>query len=150
MNSDISHASDCVFYDSELRQLRRSFDDAAKVLKDIQKRAERRQTVQISKSLFDYCERRHDFKACPQKYFDFRMDNYRVCVYVHRGKFGVLCVGFDYNSPANEVTSFVGAGKLYYACNYLSDVVIYFRQIVLYFVENYVAKYDFNSLDIPF
>ena len=130
MNSDISHASDCVFYDAELKRLRLAFKEADTVLKDIAKRAERRQTVQISKSLFDYSERSRDFRVVPQKYFDFRLDNFRVCLFVYKGKLSVLCVGFELPFPSHRVDDFVGSGNLYYRLSSFNTAVKNIREAV--------------------
>ena len=153
MDSDISHASDCVFYDAELKKLRLAFKDADKILKDISKRAERRQTVQISKSLFDYSERSRDFRVVPQKYFDFRLDNYRICLFVYKGKISVLCVGFELPFPADRVDDFVGSGSLYYRLNSFNSAVKKFRQAVKWFLDSYAIKFEYDDVlteNIPF
>lgn len=142
MNSDISHASDCVFYDSELRSFRRSFDECYKILKDIQKRAERRQTVQISRSLFDYSERKTDFKCNPMKYFDFRMDDVRICLYFYKGFYSVLCLGFTYDKFFLRDDGFVGAGELYYKEKNIDSCIPHFRKVLLFFVQQYVSFFD--------
>ena len=149
MNSDLSHASDCVFYDSELRLFKRSFKECYEILKNIDKRAERRQTVQISKSLFDYCERTKDFKVAPQKFYDFRLDEYRICVFKYKGRFSVLTVNFEFNHPNEEISDFVGSGHLYYSCTKLSDCVVHFLEIVDWFLSSYSLKM-MDDGEIPF
>lgn len=152
MDSDISHASDCVFYDSELRLFRRSFDDCYRVLKQISKRAERRQTVQISKSLFDYSERKTDFRVCPQKYFDFRMDEFRICIYLYKGRYSVLCVGWCPKAESMERKDFIGSGRLFGLYRTYKEAFPVFRKFVLAFVDEYIRDWDesFYDKDIPF
>ena len=147
---DAQWFSDCVYYDSELRQLRRSFDECRKIFSDIEKRAQRRQTVQCSKSLFDYYERKQDFKVCPQKYFDFRMDSFRICMFIYKGFYSVLCTGFTpLNGEIMERKEFVGAGRLFGKFRTWSDCEPLFRMLVNEFVLRYISDFDDNEV-IPF
>lgn len=141
--------SDCVFYDAELRSLRRHFYEIYKEFKDIEKRAARRQTVQISKSFFDYYDRKKDLKVCPQKYYDFRMDCYRICIFLFHSKYSVLCVGFDYDNRIHRFGEFDGAGKLYGCFNTWEEAIPLFREIVQSFVFRYIVKHD-SQEEIPF
>ena len=152
MNSDLGHASDCIFYDSELKSLKAHFKECATILKNIDKRAERRQTVQISKSLFDYAERGKDLKVQPQKYYDFVMDNYRICVFKYKGKYSILCVGFDYEMDYLRDCDFYGAGRLFFETDLLESAVVYFRRVVSYFVNRWVVIRDmeFDTYDVQF
>ena len=145
MNSDLEHFSDCVFYDAELRQLRKSFKDADDILKHIVKRAERRQTVQISKSLFQFVERKNTMKVAPQEYFDFRMDEYRISIYMYKGSYHVQTLGFSYYPDTLSFEQLAGPSHLYYGAKYLKDLVPRFREIVLWFIERYVRDWD----DVP-
>ena len=150
MNDGVTWYSDCVYYDAELRKLRSLFKETDKVFKDISKRAERRQTVQCSKSLFDYYERKADFKVCPQKYFDFRMDEYRICMFLYKGFYSVLCVGFaPLQAEIMERKDFVGAGCLFGKFKSWKDCEALFRIIVSSFVRRYIADYD-DEENVPF
>ena len=140
MNSDISHDSDCVFYDSELKRLRSAFADADKILKGIAKRAERRQTVQISKSLFDYVESSKELRVAPQKFYDFRFGDVRICPFVYKSRFSVLVVGYSLDSPETLVRDYQGAGELHYRFDSLDVCLETFRYIVECFVSEVVFK----------
>lgn len=151
MNSDLMHDSDCVFYDAELKRLRKLFKDTYDIFKSIEKRAERRQTVQISKSLFDFAERKQLMKVCPQQYYDFRMNEFRVSVYMYKGRYHVLTVGFSYYPSALSIEQLEGVGHLYYGNVYLKSVIPRFREIVEYFVDRYIKDWDdISHEDIPF
>ena len=141
--------SECVYYDYDLKELSSSFDSLYKTFKRIRKRAERRQTVQISKSLFDYYEKKQDIIKIPQKYFDFRCDNDRICVYKYRNFYSVLCVGFDY--PSQGVKRFEywsGAGTPYGKFSIARDAIPLFIEIVYWYVTNILTT--LNIEDVPF
>lgn len=96
MNSDVMHESDCVYYDKELRILSRNFKECYNILKDIEKRADRKETVQISKSLFDYVELSKAVEKFPQIKYDFKFDDVRVYISKINNCFVVNVVGFQY------------------------------------------------------
>ena len=152
MDSDFNHPSDCVFYDSELRQLRAAFKSCSDIFKKIDKRASRAQTIQINRSLFDYSERKKDMKVIPQKYYDFRFDNYRICIYFYKGRYSILCVGFDWIHDYLRVCDFSGAGHLYCEGSSLDSMTLAFRRCVEYFLNEFLIRKDWNlpSSDIPF
>lgn len=146
--NDISHASDCVYYDSELKQLRRSFDEIYKVFKRIEKRASRAQTIQISKSVFDWYSRKADLKVCPQKYYDFRFGEYRICLYVYHSKFSILCLGFQPPFPRRD-EYFPSSGTLYGEFDNYRQALPLLSEILYYFCTNVLLTFDFFE-DIPF
>lgn len=113
--NEVDFISDCVYYDVELKRLSKDFDDLYKVFKEIKKRADRRQTLQISKSVFDYYERKQDFKVCPQRYFDFRYNNVHIALYRFRGALCILLVGCELPSgfALPQLNDFCGSGILY-------------------------------------
>lgn len=139
MNSDISHASDCVFYDSELKSFKQKFKEINQILKDIDKRAQRRQTIQISKSLFDYIETVKTKEHCPQILYDFRDDFVRICPYRVKGRFSVLVVGFDYPFVPLFNCEFSGVGLFYGDFDKLDDCLVLYRKIVYYYLLNVVC-----------
>ena len=136
MNSDISHASDCVFYDSELRLFKEKFKELNNILKNIDKRAQRRQTIQISKSLFDYIETVKTKEHCPQILYDFRDDFVRICPYRVKGQYSVLVVGFDYPFVPLFNCEFSGVGLFYGQFDKLDNCLILYRKIVYYYLLN--------------
>ena len=150
-NSDISHFSDCVYYDSELRRLSKLFDEQYKIFKNIKKRAERRQTIQISKSLFDYVEKSRTRFTCPQTFYDFKYDDYRVCIYFYSGKYSILCIGFDFRDGNFRSLDWFGKGKLYGEFKNLSDSLALYCNAVDYLL-NRVLRYKELPLsdDVPF
>ena len=140
---------DCVFYDYELRQLRRSFLEIYKTFKNIEKRADRAQTVQISKSLFDYYNRKSDMKACPQKYYDLRNGDVRICLFAYQGRYSVLVSGFKWDSRRERLSDYSGDGILYgsYATPY--EAVPLFHEIVFDYVAREGTLINPDN-DIPF
>ena len=142
--------AECVYYDYELVQLRKNFLELYKLFKKIEKRAERRQTVQISKSLFDYYDRKTDLKVVPQKYYDFRYGEYRICLFRYLNKISVLTVGFRYpDKPFREVP-YTGSGFLYGEFNTYDQALDLFREIVYYFVFYLIPDLNSSDIDIPF
>ena len=152
MNSDVSHLDDCIYYDSELRQLRALFKDMYKIFKDIEKRAVRSQTVQVSKTLYDYVDLQKVKKDVPQSFYDYKNGDYRVCIYKYRSKYSVLCVGFDYDVHLRRRDGFYSAGTLYGCFDKLdSDCIALFCRIVNYLHFDVFHMYDmFNEPDVIF
>ena len=149
-NSDIEHASDCIFYDTEIKELRKKFKESYEILKAIEKRCDRRQTVQISKSLFDYVERSKTFRAVPQSFFCFISRDVKICIYRYRQYYSVLVVGFDYNDLDKCFNDYIGVGKLYGNFKSVDECVPLYYKIVAYYLHN-VVKFDMLDLDdIPF
>lgn len=147
MDSDISHASDCVFYDIELRELKKLFKDMNTVFSRINKRAERRQTIQISKSLFDYVERKNNLIKCPQDFYNFSYSDCRIFIFRYRGAYSVYCTGFDY--PLLNIRSeksFFGVGHMYGYFTDLSECIFEFKTCCNWFISNVLEKKE----DIPF
>lgn len=148
-NSDISHFDDCIYYDSELRELNRYFKEANDILKRISKRAERRQTTQISKSLFDYVDiKKHVFKV-PQTLYDFVYDSVRVCIYFYRGRYSVLVVGFEYPSDFRSDAKLFDYAKLYGSYKTLDECKPFYLKILFYCLNNICRIGDLFE-DIPF
>ena len=136
---------DCIYYDCELRELSRHFEEIYKIFKDIKKRADRRQTVQISKSVFDYYEKKKALGVTPQQFYDFRYGSYRICIFRYRSKFSVLCVGFDYPNHDREDIYWIGPGFLYGRFSNINDAVKLYTEIVFWF-----SMTLFPVDDIPF
>ena len=135
MNSDINHDSKCVFYDFELKKLTSLFREVNKVLRSIEKRAERRQTVQISSSLFDYVERCRNLDSVPQDFYDFRCGDDRVCIYKFEKQFCVLTVGFEYFNKYFLRKDFNSCGFLYFGFDTLKECIPYFYSVVFYYLD---------------
>lgn len=150
MDSDIQHVSDCVFYDSELSALKKSFRDAYKILKDIDKRADRRQTVQISKSLFDYSEKRKDLAKMPNYFYSFNFLDYKIAIFRYQKKYHVLTNGFTWSSDYVSRCEWLFDGHLYLDFDTVQDCIKPFLDCVAYFVRSYLIDYFTDSECIPF
>lgn len=122
----------CVYYDDELKELDSAVKVLSSVFKRIHKRAERRQTQQLSKSVFDYWERRTYSDKMPQFFYDFRYDPFRVCVYRKSGNLFVLVVGdLDWsalNFPVFEVLD--DGSRLFGPCLDMEDAALTYLEIV--------------------
>lgn len=135
MESDISHASDCVFYDVELREISKLVKQLYKVTKSIEKRSERRQTIQISKSLFDYVERSRSKSKVPTEFYNFHDDDVAIKIYRYKGFYRILVIGFEY--PRSRLFFFedwVGKGYLHGEFKTLDDCIPYFYSVVSYYL----------------
>ena len=146
-NSDISHFSDTVYYDSELRELSKLFKDSYDIFKRIQKRASRCQTLQISKSLFDYVQMTESKCSVPQQFYDFKSDDVRICVYRYKGSYSVLVYGFDYLK--DDFRCSLGASSLYGEFVHLSDCVNFFLRVIAYYINN-ILRFNDLFCEIPF
>ncbi len=141
-NSDVSHASDCIFYDSELKELQKSFKSAYEILRQISKRAERRDTIQMSKSLFDYVERKRTRTSDPAQFFNFVFDDYRCCIYRYRKLYRILCLGFECPFFARPIPEWTGAGNMYGSWLDISDdLVTYFGDTVVYLITKIIIPF---------
>lgn len=147
MENDLYRQSDCVYYDVELKELSKHFDAIYKIFKDIRKRAERCQTVQINKSLFDFYQRKDTLKVSPQEYYDFRLDDVRICIFRYHGFYSVLVTGIDI-LELDYRAEWIGKGKLYGKFNTYVQAVPMYIDLVCQFVMKFLAKY--SSEDIPF
>lgn len=147
-NSDISHFSDCVYYDSELRELSQLFKDSYDVLKRIRKRADRHQTQQISKSLFDYVELKKTRSKVPQQFYDFVFDDYRVCIYYWRGYYSVMVVGFDFPYEYRNSDTF-GVGTLHGEYKTIEDCFKLFLRAISYLISQIMRLGDLFD-EVPF
>ena len=148
LDSDVQRLSECYYYDFDLKELSENFDNLYKIFKRIRKRAERRQTIQISKSIFDYYSKKDDLKRIPQKYFDFRHGDIRVCLYKYRNSFSVVCVGFDYPYESRREDYYIGVGTPYGSFATYDLAVPLFEQIVKWYLDNFV--FDFYTEEVTF
>ncbi len=147
MDSDVGHAIDCVYYDSELKDLKASFKEAYSILKRIDKRAERRQTVQVSKSLFDYVEKQGMLRAVPSEFFDFKYNDTRICIYRFKKSYAILVIGFDWSTTEYELwrSDYFGVGHLYGYFKTPKDAMPAYLKCVHYFLHE-VMFLDFFEL----
>lgn len=151
MESDISHASDCVFYDIELREFSKLVKELYKVTKQIEKRAERRQTIQISKSLFDYVERSRSKAKIPTDFYSFIDDDTSIKIYRYKGFYRLLIIGFTLpRSVLPFYEEWLGKGNLYGEFKTLDECIPLYYFCVSYYLYN-VKEIDKLALDeIPF
>lgn len=149
MNSDIGHLENTVYYDSELKALDRAFKDCYEIFKQIRKRSERRETVQISKSLFDYVERKKFINSDPSLFFDLHFDDYRCCIYYWRKKYRILCLGFESPDFNMSLPEWKSTGNLYGSWSSLCDELYYFYlRSCLYLLNNVISPklHDYELL----
>lgn len=69
-----------VYFDEDMEQLKKLFRMMRKVFETMESRWNRHSTLQIAKSVFDYCTQREDYYRFPQHYFDFRSGDTRICI----------------------------------------------------------------------
>lgn len=152
MNSDISHASDCVFYDAELKSLKRDFYNIYKIFKEIDKRAERRETIQISKSLFDYVERKRTLNSVPSQFFNFSAEDIRICIYKYRKFYTILVIGFDWLTPDLSVlrTDYTGVGKMYGSFDSVSNAIPEYLRAIYYYLTRVIVIDELPLINIDF
>ena len=145
-DDEITRFSECYFYDYDLKELSSSFDSLYKVFRRIKKRAERRSTLQISKSVFDYYEKKQDLKVTPWKYYDFRYNDYRICIWRYRQYYSVVCVGFEYPQESRRDDIWLGAGLPYGKFESYVEAVPLFDEIVYWFIHNVITSLDVDEV----
>lgn len=92
-----------IFYDTDMKEIRKLVKQLSDVLKDIELRVTRHETIQIAKSVFDYESQKDLYFQYPHMFYDFRCDDVRICiakkVYRRHDEYFVNCVGFN---PTHE------------------------------------------------
>lgn len=85
---------ECVYYDRDLKKLDRCFNECFEVFKSIKKRVERKETVKVAKSVFDFYNRQEMVTHNPQSVYNFHDD--------------VVCITLEFNSKEDlyEVHSY--------------------------------------------
>lgn len=87
-----------IYYDSDIKKLKRCFDDIKSTFDTMFKRYERRETVKIARSVFDYQVRTDALNTNPEYFYRFRDDD--VVIQVERSKkegFLLVCVGSSFD-----------------------------------------------------
>lgn len=129
---------ECVYYDTDMKELSEAFDTALKVFRNIRRRADRRESVRVSKSFFDYVTKASALDVTPEIFYDFRLDNLRVKIYRYRAMYGVLCVDCDY--PAGKLnTAYTGVGNFYGNFRSYKEAIPLFKDIVRSVVDYHQA-----------
>lgn len=85
---------DCIYYDLDMKELRKAFTLASDVFKRISKRCERAETQRISKSVFDFVRTADKCLTHPEILYNFR--SYDIKVSLCRGVSD--CAGTDVSS----------------------------------------------------
>lgn len=120
-----------VYYDEDFHQLKNLFKKVTDLFKQIEARHNRFETVQIAKSVFDYCSKRDLTLQYPQEMYDFRFGDSRICIArrkdEHRKDFyTVTCLGWRPSFRHNPFMNDYG----YYHSETLDGVFSHFVDIV--------------------
>lgn len=105
MDSDFfqTHSDlECVFYDRDIKKLSRAFDDVYDVFKSIRKRVERKDTMKVARSTFDFYNRQEEVTRHPHNVFHFHDDISHISLEFNSKEkvYEVHSVG--YNLPRSE------------------------------------------------
>lgn len=142
MDSDISHKFNCVYYDSELDVLRKNFTDCKKILDRIDKRARRASTMQVSKSLFDYVEKKRLLDSCPSEFYCFVCGDVKIQIVRYLSRYHVSVCGFKFDKIAEYYCeSRIDYTDLYGDFDSYKECIPLFFDIVCYYLYN-VRKVD--------
>lgn len=138
---------ECVYYDIDLKSLSKAFDDMSKAFKLIKKRAERAQTQRVDKSYFDYVSKRQALDVVPQTFYDFRIDDVRICIYRYKKDYFILCVNCDF-PWLSTLDGYKGVGLLKGFYKTWQDAVPDYLRCVQHVSQVLAAR--FCPDDVPF
>lgn len=103
-----------IFYDTDMSEIRSSVKRLNDVLKNIELRMSRSETLQIAKSVFDYEEQKEMYIHYPHMYYDFRFGDTRICIgrkkYKSNNEYFVNCCNFTPNGRFNGSIGHFGYG----------------------------------------
>lgn len=98
-----------IFYDTDFEKIRKLSKELQDVIKNMDLRQSRSQTLQIAKSVFDYESQQDFYIQYPHMYYDFRFGDTRICIgrkqYKKKDEYFVNCCGYN---PPNEFLKDVG------------------------------------------
>lgn len=123
---------ECIFFDSELKKLSRSFDDIYEILKGIRKRVSRKETVKIAKSTFDYARRVDELNVSPQSLYCFKCNFECITVEYDSSskKYGVHSSYTPFTSFDDLCKKYSLASSSFIECDSLEDAIICFYDVV--------------------
>lgn len=78
-----------IYYDHDLKSLSKSFDELYNLFKVIKKRHDRKSTQRISKSVFDFVDRRDRLNQSPEMFYSCQYDCKRICILHVKDGFGI-------------------------------------------------------------
>lgn len=84
----------CIYYDADMALLRKQFKDLRNTFDAIEKRYIRHETVQLAKSIFDYCSQKDEYFQFPQHYYDYRSGDVRICIARYRHEYYIKVFGW--------------------------------------------------------
>lgn len=98
-----------IFYDTDFARIRKSVKELSDILKQMELRIDRHDTLQIAKSIFDYESQKDMYYHYPHMYYDFRFGDVRICIgrkkYHNKDEYFVNCCGF---TPASRFNGNIG------------------------------------------
>lgn len=103
-----------IYYDDDLAEIRKVSKNLSDILKRIEMRFARHETITIARSVFDYISQRELYFEYPHMYYDFRFGDTRICI-GKKKKHGfphyfVNVVGFNPDSRFSKYISEFGYG----------------------------------------
>lgn len=126
---------ECCFYDRELKTLDRDFNSLFETFKRIKKRVERKETVKVSKSVFDWANKVDLENTCPQNLYQFHYFSELVTIeYQRKEKKYIVHSAYTPLTHFNELTkkySFSSADSI--ECDSLEDATKVFLEVVRLF-----------------
>lgn len=129
-----------IFYDTDFKEIRSSVKHLSDVLKNIELRMSRSESLQISKSVFDYEEQKEFYIHYPHMYYDFRYGDVRICIgrkkYKKNNEYFVNCCGFTPDSRYNGFIGHFGYGS----SDTLNGVLTLFSDIVNDFLLTHLSS----------
>lgn len=140
-----SHSDlECCFYDRELKTLDRDFNSLYETFRRIKKRVERKDTVKVSKSVFDWANKVDLENTCPQNIYQFHYFNELVTVEYQRKEDNYI-VHSAYTPLVNfnvltRKYSFQSADSI--VCDRLEDA----KEVFLIVVREFCLRYSCELL----
>lgn len=129
-----------IFYDTDLAKLRKGIKELNEIVKTMELRINRHDTLQIAKSIFDYESQKNMYYHYPHMYYDFRCGDVRICIarkkYKKDDEYFVNVCGFNPNGKFNEWIGHYGYGQF----ESLEDTLGLFYEIIRDFISTHLGS----------
>lgn len=126
-----------IFYDKDFEEIRRTVKKLADTMKAIQLRIDRHETLQISRSVFDYVTQKEMYLHNPYMFYDFRCADTRICIgriYKHgKDNYFVSVCGYTPTTLCKTKPSEFGWGR----ADTLEAILNDFYEVIYDFILTY-------------
>lgn len=150
-NEENKFVASCVYYDKDLKRLEDLFEETNEIFKDISTRFARKDTLEISTSIFKYMEKSVLKCKEPRPFYQYVCDDIEIYIFSPRsGTYNIKLCGFSRKEITsigfNGVCSLPGYDDVYCLSSGSRDlvsIISFFNDIVFQYLE---WRYKRNGL----